>query len=71
MCDDDGLEIVRPGRTCPDSLHDFVPIIEGNRAVGIICIICGHHVREDVEPKGIYPSGHCITENGKLEPISS
>jgi hypothetical protein len=71
MCDIDGLEIIRPGRTCPDSLHDFVPIIEGNRTVGIICIICGHRVREDVESKDNYPGGHCITEEGKLISISS
>lgn len=34
---------------CPDMLHDYAPIIEGNQTVGILCTICGKTVRENMQ----------------------
>lgn len=66
MCDEiDGLEIIRPDRKCPDSMHDFVPIIEGTRVVGLICQLCGHRVREELGSCSITSSGKIILQNAK------
>ncbi len=62
MCDNDELEIVRPGKICPNSLHDFVPVIDDDKRVsGLICQACGHRVHEDAT-SGAYS----VTDSGKV-----
>lgn len=48
---------------CPDRLHSYVPIIEGAQTVGLVCMLCGKTVREDMEQSGVV-----VTENKILFP---
>jgi hypothetical protein len=38
---------------CPYGKHDLHPIIEGTQTVGIVCLQCGHSVRENMEHSSI------------------
>lgn len=35
-------------KRCPPNMHDDVPIVEGDQTVGVVCVICGRSVREDM-----------------------
>jgi hypothetical protein len=45
-----GIEL---DKKCPTPLHQFHPIIEGCQTVGIVCMVCGLSVREDMQHSGI------------------
>lgn len=47
MSDDIDNVYHRKDGECPPALHDLLPIIEHDRTVGVVCIICGKSVRED------------------------
>ncbi|MDP1675692.1 MAG: hypothetical protein Q8L88_02410 [Bacteroidota bacterium] len=34
--------------TCPGRIHSYVPIVEGTQTVGVVCMLCGKTVREDM-----------------------
>lgn len=36
-------------KECLQSLHDWLPIIEGNQTVGLVCQTCSKTVRENME----------------------
>ncbi len=41
-----GIELEKE---CPSNLHDWTPIIEDNRTVGLQCVNCPKTVRENME----------------------
>jgi len=49
--ENDGLEYIDPRQIaqCLTSHHEWLPIIEGNETVGLICTVCGKRIREDME----------------------
>jgi hypothetical protein len=53
-------------RECPPSLHDFVPIMEADMTVGLVCTICHKLVHENREL-----SGMVVTASGIVKPSRS
>lgn len=49
-------------RECPPELHSDVPIIEGERTVGLVCTICGRSVRENMSA-----GAFVVYEDGSLK----
>jgi len=47
----DGIEEIRHRKEdqCPPGTHSDVPIIEGSQTTGLVCMICGRAVRENME----------------------
>lgn len=39
---------------CAPTLHDFTPIVEENKTVGMTCLICGKTIREFVDASDLY-----------------
>lgn len=37
-------------RECPPQLHDNVPIIEENKTIGLVCLMCGKQIYENRVP---------------------
>ncbi len=46
---------------CPDGMHDWTPIIEGNQTVGLQCLNCPKTVRENMEQSNII-----VTDSGSI-----
>lgn len=53
-------------KNCIDQLHDWQPIIDGTQTVGLVCMICGKRVREDMERSEII-----VQEDGTINGLSA
>ncbi len=49
----------KDGEKCPAGLHDYVPILEDDRLIGIVCVICGKATYENRAA-----SGFIVTSSG-------